>query len=52
MLMLIISIVPLQKPTKKQKIELENVVNSNYYNIDQFQTITFHEKISGYPYFI
>ena len=37
----------------EQKNELENIVNSNYYDIDQFQTLKFHEKkISHYPYFI
>ena len=28
----------------EQKNELENIVNSNYYDIDQFQTLKFHEK--------
>ena len=28
----------------EQKNEPENVVNSNYYGIDQFQTLKFHEK--------
>ena len=28
----------------EQKTEPENVVNSNYYDIDQFQTLKFHEK--------
>ena len=36
----------------EQKNEPENTVNSNYYGIDQFQTLKFHEKISQYPYFI
>ena len=32
--------------SNEQKTEAENVVNSNYYDIDQFQTLKFHEKIS------
>ena len=36
----------------EQKNEPENVVTSNYDDIDQFQTLKFHEKISHYPYFI
>ena len=28
----------------EQKNEPENVVNSNYYDIDRFQTLKFHEK--------
>ena len=28
----------------EQKNEPENVVNSNYYDIDQFQTLKHHEK--------
>ena len=28
----------------EQKNELENIVNSNCYDIDQFQTLKFHEK--------
>ena len=28
----------------EQKNEPENVVNSNYYDIEQFQTLKFHEK--------
>ena len=36
----------------EQKNEPENVVNSNYYDIDQFQTLKFKKKISHYPYFI
>ena len=34
----------------EQKNEPENVVNSNYYDIDQFQNLM--KKISHYPYFI
>ena len=32
------------KFSPEQKLEPENVVNSNYYDIDQFQTLKFHEK--------
>ena len=35
--------------SNEQKTEAENVVNSNYYDIDQFQTLKFHEKISHCP---
>ena len=35
-----------------QKHEPENVVNSNYYDNDLFETLKFHEKISHYPYLI
>ena len=31
--------------SSKQRNEPEKVVNSNYYDIDQFQTLKFHEKI-------
>ena len=33
----------------EQKNEPENIVNSNYYDIDQFQTLKFHVKINHYP---
>ena len=33
------------------KNEPENVVNSNYYEIDQIQTLKFPEKICRCPYF-
>ena len=35
----------------EHKIEPENAINSNYYDIDQIQTLKFPEKISHYPYF-
>ena len=35
-----------------RKNEPENIVNSNYYDNDLFETLKFHEKISHYPYLI
>ena len=34
----------------EQKTDPENVVNSNYYDIDQLQTLKFPPKINCYPY--
>ena len=36
----------------EQKNEPENVVNSNYYDIDQFYALKVHGKISHYPCFV
>ena len=33
----------------EQKNEPKNIVNSNYHDIDQFQTLKFHVKINHYP---
>ena len=35
--------------SNEQKPEGENVFNSNCYDIEQFQTLKFHEKISHCP---
>ena len=34
----------------EQKTNLENIWNSNYYDIDQFKTLKLPEKIRPYPY--
>ena len=62
MLMLLISIAPLSpsanlfllfnqfnKFSPQPKNEPVNIVNSNYYDNDQFETLKFHENVSHYP---
>ena len=37
--------------SSEHKNESGNVLNSNYYHIDQIQTLTFPKKIIHHPYF-